>query len=41
MTTVKMSKWSTAHGDVQVSPDMLRQLFNAPAATDLEVFHFI
>ena len=41
MTTAKMSKWSTAHGDVQVSPDILRQLFNAPTATDLEVFHFI
>ena len=33
--------WTTAHGEVTATPDLLRQIFNAPTASDFEVYQFI
>ena len=37
----KKSTWVTPHGEVTATPQILRQLFNAPSATDFELYHFI
>ena len=41
MTTTDLAAWSTAHGEVHATPEMLREMFNAPTATDMEVHQFI
>ena len=35
------TRWMTAHGEVQATPDMLRELSHAPRATDFELYTFI
>ena len=37
----KLSSWDTPGGNISISPNMVRQLFNAPTATDLEIFTFV
>ena len=37
----QLTTWETAHGPVSVTPGILRQMFKAPTATDLEVFQFV
>ena len=33
--------WATSHGEVQATPDMLRDMFRAQTATDMEVHQFV
>ena len=37
----KVSKWETPLGAVEVTPALLRQMFNCPDATDFEIFQFV